>query len=142
MTAVGPADKAMSARLRGYAVKGLQSGLLDHPDMGAYLAGLWEGDGHILVPTFNEDGSLKNTPCVAFTAHSKQKPQFELLKAKYGGWFRYKTKENAIVWTVTARADLLNLVIQLNGHIRSPKLYPFHLQIDYLNSIFPLTAVP
>ena len=110
---------------------------LDHPGIGAYLAGLWEGDGHIVLPDKDDNGSLKNTPCVAITAHEKQLPLFELFKAKYGGWFRFKRAEHAIVWTVTAQADLLNLVILLNGNIRSPKLYQFNLLIDYLNSIFP-----
>ena len=134
----------------------------DHSNIGSYLAGLWEGDGHIVVPTFNpgitkvmpalvlsgielqannqasgSNGSQKNTPCVAITAHVKQKPLFELLKCKYGGWFRHKIKENAIVWTVTARMDLLNLVKLMNGHIRSPNISQFNLLVDYLNSIFP-----
>jgi hypothetical protein len=73
---------------------------------------------------------------VAITAHNKQQPLFELLKSKYGGWFRYKTKENAIVWTVTVQADVLNLVNLMNGHIRSPKIYQFNMLIDYLNVIF------
>lgn len=111
--------------------------VLDHPSIGAYLAGLWEGDGHITLPIFNSNGNLSNTPCVAITAHNKQQPLFELLKSKYGGWFRYKTKENAIVWTVTAQADVLNLVNLMNGHIRSPKIYQFNMLIDYLNGIFP-----
>ena len=110
---------------------------LNDSDMGAYLAGLWEGDGHIVVPIKDSNGRLMNTPCVAFTAHEKQLPLFELFKSKYGGWLRFKTDEHAIVWTVTAQVDLLNLVRLVNGHIRSPKLYQWNLLVDYLNGIFP-----
>lgn len=110
---------------------------LDHPAIGSYLAGLWEGDGHILVPTYNGNGIITNTPCVAITGGQKQLPLIKEFQKKFGGWIRYKNKENAVVWTITAQRDLLNLVTLLNGNIRTPKLYKFNLLIDYLNKKFP-----
>ena len=35
---------------------------LIHKDIGCYLAGLWEGDGHITLPVFVA-GARTNTPC-------------------------------------------------------------------------------
>ena len=80
---------------------------------------------------------LTNTPCFAITGPMKDLTLFLKLKATYGGWIRYKYKENAIVWTITARADLFKIIALLNGHLRSPKIYQFNLLIDYLNSLFP-----
>lgn len=111
--------------------------VFDDKHTGSYLAGLWEGDGHIICPSLNPQSLLQNTPALAVTADSKQLPLFNAFQQKFGGWIRYKKKENAVVWTVTARTSLLNIVKLINGHIRSPKLYQFNLLIDYVNKLFP-----
>jgi hypothetical protein len=54
---------------------------LNSSDIGSYLAGLWEGDGHIVLPAYGPDGSLKNTPGIAFSAHEKQEALFQKNKA-------------------------------------------------------------
>lgn len=105
--------------------------------IGSYLAGLWEGDGHITLPVYDNCGSLTNTPCLAITGNLKDLPLFEKLKETHRGWIRFKKKENAVVWTITAQNDLYNLILLLNGHLRSPKIDKFNCLIDYLNSIFP-----
>nr|YP_009944734.1 hypothetical protein [Ankistrodesmus falcatus]QMS48903.1 hypothetical protein [Ankistrodesmus falcatus] len=123
-----------------YSVVFVNSGLskvFDEKKMGSYLAGLWEGDGHIVLPSLNSQGLLKNTPCVAITADRKQLPLFKVFEQKFGGWIRSKKKENAVVWTVTAQTDLLKIVTLINGHIRSAKLDQFNLLMDYVNKIFP-----
>lgn len=53
--------------------------------MGSYLAGLWEGDGHGVVPSLSLEGNVKNTPCVAITASSKQLFLFQTFQQMFGG---------------------------------------------------------
>lgn len=104
---------------------------------GSYIAGLWEADGHIICPIYDHQGILKNTPCVAITANKKQLPLFKALEQTFGGWIIYKNKQNAIVWTVTAKKNLYKILCIINGHIRSPKLYEFNIIVDYVNKIYP-----
>ena len=53
--------------------------------IGSYLAGLWEGDGHVVLPSLDHQGCVKNTPCVAITASHKQLLLFKAFEHKFGG---------------------------------------------------------
>ena len=70
------------------------------PDpIGSYLAGLFEGDGHIVLSkSITEDSKVKNTsPYIAITFVNKDLPLINKLSEKFGGRLRFKNKENAIV---------------------------------------------
>lgn len=103
------------------------------PHMGSYLAGLWEGDGHIMLPKFNVNQKLINSPNFSITFASQNMPLVEKLISLYGGWVRKKTTENAIVWTIQKKTFLIRIVKRLNGYLRTPKIHEFNKLIAYLN---------
>jgi hypothetical protein len=112
----------------------------------SYLAGLWEGDGHIILPKFLILDKKQDTHCKKLTT---TKPSFSItfvdkdlplvikLVDKYGGWIRFKRKEKAVVWTITKHSELLNIVKLINGFLRTPKIYQFNLLLKYLNEKYP-----
>jgi hypothetical protein len=69
----------------------------DRFKIGSYLAGLFEGDGHInLSKTINSKGKI-SYPYIAITFVNKDLPLVNRLIELYGGRIRFKNKENAIV---------------------------------------------
>lgn len=51
----------------------------------------------------------------------------------FGGRLRFKNKENAIVWIVNTHKELINLIITINGFLRTPKIIKFNDLIVWLN---------
>ena len=64
-------------------------------NIGPYLAGIIEGDGHITLPKNTE--SKMSYPNIAITFANKNLPLVNKLVELFGGRIRFKVKENAIV---------------------------------------------
>ena len=111
---------------------------VQHPLFASYLAGLWEGDGHIVCPRYNQQNVCTNTPSFHITFARRNSPVCHLLRSHYGGWIRKKEKENALVWSISKLSDLMHITALLNGLLRTPKIYQFHQLIAYLNRKSPL----
>uniref|UniRef100_UPI002237D1F2 LAGLIDADG endonuclease n=1 Tax=Ramaria cf. rubripermanens TaxID=2016387 RepID=UPI002237D1F2 len=107
--------------------------------LGSYLAGLYEGDGHISMS--KQDSRHKYNPRFNITFNLKDKPLADRLLyliQKYSkiesGFIRIKKNENACVITISNRDSLIFIVNLMNGKLRGPKIHTFHKLIDWLNS--------
>jgi hypothetical protein len=107
--------------------------------IGPYLAGLFEGDGHIILSkSIRKDMvPVKTTsPSIAITFVNKDLPLINKLIEKFGGRLRFKNKENAIVWIISSHKELVNMINLLNGYLRTPKIIKFNELIVWLNDKF------
>ena len=108
----------------------------DQKMFGSYLAGLWEGDGHALIPKTNARPSLH----ITFNIKDLPLAQklFNLLTAKCNGIkvgsIRYKTEQNACVLNISSIEGLKLMVNQINGNLKTPKIYRINILIDWLKN--------
>ena len=105
----------------------------ENKTLGPYIAGLFEGDGHIILSKANSSGKI-NYPYIAITFNNKDLPLINKLIELYGGRIRFKNKENAIVWIISKNKELFNIINLINGYLKTPKLIKFNDLIDWLNN--------
>ena len=99
--------------------------------LASYLAGLFEGDGHISI---SKPGSKSNNLSLSITFHIKDLPLAVKLKEVIGfGWIRIKKEDNACVLTFHTIEGLTYIVSLINSYLRTPKLIKFNELIDTLN---------
>ena len=103
---------------------------------GSYLAGLWEGDGHIILPKQYPGSNKMHNPILAITFSAENEPLVQKLVECYGGRVRRKRKEEALVYIIGSHQNLLKIVSAMNGYLRTPKIYEFNAIVDYLNDKF------
>ena len=101
-------------------------------NLGTYLAGLFEGDGHIWIQ--NSNMKKKHNPrfCITFSLKNESLAK-KLLDLIGSGFIRYKSKDNACVWVVSPVVGLKKIVSLINGELRTPKIHQLHKLIDWLN---------
>lgn len=103
-----------------------------HKNMGPYLAGLFEGDGHIWIPKGKV--GKKHNPRFCITFGLKNEPLAKkLLSIIEFGHIRYKPKDNACVLIVSPVKGLKKIVKLINGELRTPKINQLFALIDWLN---------
>jgi len=104
----------------------------DSNNLSSYFAGLFEGDGHIWIPSSNL--TKKHNPRFHITFHLKDLPLAnKLLEIIEFGFIRFKPKENACVLTVSSVKGLKFIINLINGNLRTPKINQVNLLIDWLN---------
>ena len=98
----------------------------------SYLAGLFEGDGHIWMPKHNM--KKKHNPRFCITFNMKNEPLAKKLLEIIGyGFIIYKPKDNACVLVISLVKSLKFIIECINGELRTPKIVQLHNLIDWIN---------
>ena len=99
-----------------------------------YLAGLFEGDGHIWIQN-TIDKRKRHNPRFCITFGMKNEPLAKKLLELIGfGFLRYKLQDNACVLVVSPVAGLVKITQLINGELRTPKVDQLYKLIDWLNN--------
>lgn len=102
---------------------------------GAYLAGLWEGDGSIWIPkTTHAPSGKRYTPHFYITFHDKDYPLVLALQKLIGGTIRNKSENHAYVLIISGINGLQNVIYLMNGYLRTPKVHQFNKLIQWINT--------
>jgi LAGLIDADG DNA endonuclease family protein/cytochrome c/quinol oxidase subunit I len=100
--------------------------------LNSYLAGLFEGDGHIWLPKNNTKKKHNPRFCITFGLKNEPLAKKLLEIIKYG-FLRYKLKDNACVLVVSPVKGLKKIIECINGELRTPKIIQLHNLIDWIN---------
>jgi hypothetical protein len=108
-------------------------------DFGPYLAGLFEGDGHVAI---KDKRFAHPKPTFHITFHKKDLPLAEKLhrlicvhagESAVGSVFIHKYN-NSCVLNIYSVPGLITVVKLINGHLKTPKASTIGLVIDWLNA--------
>lgn len=101
-------------------------------NLGSYLAGLFEGDGHIWIQKVVSGKTHNPRFCITFSLKNEALCK-KLLDVIGSGFIRYKSKDNACVLVVSPVIGLKKIVNLINGELRTPKIHKLYSLIDWLN---------
>lgn len=107
---------------------------------GPYLAGLFEGDGHIEITKGKKPMHIRSI-LVAITFNLKDLRLCHHVKSllENGTRIRIKEKDNACVLIINNKKGLIRFVELVNGFLRSPKLFKFNQMIEHMNNKYKLS---
>lgn len=98
-------------------------------NLGAYLAGLIEGDGFIYIPENNSNASI------VIIFNTKDLPLALMIQKVLTVGNIYKVKgKNAYTYVISNIKGLIKIVNLINGHMRTPKIVEFYKLIDIINN--------
>jgi len=105
-----------------------------NPVFNSYLAGLFEGDGHIWIQKRTSISIKRHNPRFCITFHIKDAPlAIKLIRIIEYGHIAYRPKNNACVLIVSEVKGLVKIINLINGELRTPKINQVYLLIDWLN---------
>lgn len=97
-----------------------------------YLAGFFEGNGHIWIQKFTEKNKHNPRICITFNMKDEALAK-KLLNIIESGFIKYKFQDNVCILVISDVIGLKKIVRLLNGELRTPKIHQFFKLIDWLN---------
>jgi hypothetical protein len=102
--------------------------------LNAYLAGLFEGNGHILIQKSDIMSRKRHNPIFCITLRIKDAPLvIKLLSMLEYGDIAYRPKNKTCLLRVSEINGLVKIINLINGELRTPKINQVYLLIDWLN---------
>lgn len=104
--------------------------------LGAYLAGLIEGDGSIYTPSsIRNSKGQKISPHIEIAFDIKDLPLIEKIKQTLnGGYIVIRKNKLSGSYVIKKQEVLLKLISLINGKMRTPKIEALHRLIKFLNN--------
>lgn len=109
-------------------------------NLGYYLAGLLEGDGHISIPALGITtlNRILN-PRIVFTSHINNLGLYAYIQSELGNVGRFQaTGKNAIRYIIGDKNGILLFINLVNGKLRTPKNKRFNDLIKFFNAKYSL----
>ena len=133
--------------LNDYKVKNNIEVFKNNSNLGHYLAGLLEGDGHISLPSLGVT-TLNRVlnPRIVFTSHINNLGLYAFIQSELGGIGRFQiTGTNNLRYIIGDKKGILLFINLIHGKLRTPKNKRFNDLIKFINikysaqSQFPLS---
>jgi hypothetical protein len=112
---------------------------LDKNQLGYYLAGLLEGDGHISLPFLGNTvlNRILN-PRIVFTGHIKDIELYKFIQLQLNNIGRVRIEGNLVRYIIGDREGIITFINIVNNKLRTPKVYSFNKLIEFMNQKYKL----
>ena len=102
--------------------------------LGYYLAGLLEGDGHISIPALGN--TILNrilNPRIVFTSHTNNIQLYAYIQSQLGGIGRFQCNNNTIRYIIGDVKGIELIIKLIHNKLRTPKNLTFNKLIKFIN---------
>lgn len=126
--------------LNDYKVKNNIKVFKNNDNLGYYLAGLLEGDGHISLPSLGVT-TLNRVlnPRIVFTSHINNLSMYAFIQSELGNIGRFQTSGNNVLrFIIGDIRGIMHLINLMHGKLRTPKNTRFNDLIKFMNAKYSL----
>lgn len=108
-------------------------------NLGYYLAGLLEGDGHLSLPSIGKTTINRVlNPRIIFTSHVDNLGMCTFIQSKLGNIGRFQISGNTIRYIIGDIKGILYFIDLIHGKLRTPKNKRLNDIIEFLNEKYSL----